>query len=259
MDVDGVITNLKDKKANPQMLERLYQELKRDIPVALNTGRSLDAVIEKVIKPLTKNKNSKSFLKKLFVVGEKGGTWMTFDENGTPQQHVDKSISIPSNLQKDIKDIITANYSKSMFYDTPKKTMISTEMKDGYNIGKYEKDQRLLLVQVKKIIKRYGLEKVLIIELNPIALDIQHKYVGKHLGVKRILTWFRERKINVLNFTTIGDMPSDIKMAEEFHKNNFPVTHVHVGEKKMEDKYPFKVINTSSRYEKGAKEYLNGL
>lgn len=259
MDVDGVITNLKNKKANPQMLQYLYQELKKGMPVALNTGRSLDTVAQRVINHLTKDKSNKSFLKNLIVVGEKGGTWMTFGDNGESQKHVDASISISSNLQKDIRDIITSKCSKSMFYDTTKKTMISTEMKDGYNMGEYEKNQKLLAPEVKKIIKKYGLEKVLIIELNPIALDVQHKYVGKHLGIRRILNWLRERKINVLNFITIGDMPSDIKMAEEIHKNNFSVTHVYVGEKKIEDQYPFKIITTANKYEKGAEEYLNGL
>lgn len=259
MDVDGVITNLKDKNANPQMLQHLYQELKKRVPLALNTGRSLDTVVQKVINQLTKDKSNKRFLKNLIVVGEKGGTWMTFDDNGKFQKHVDASISISPNVQKDIEDLIADKYYKSMFYDTSKKTMVSTEMKDGYDMDKYEKDQKLLAGQVEKIIKRYKLEKVLMMELNPIALDVQYKFVGKHLGVKRILNWLKENKIKMLNFTTIGDMPSDIKMAEELHKNNFSVTHVHVGEKKMEDKYPFKVTNASSRYEKGAEKYLNGL
>ena len=259
MDVDGVITNLKTKKANPQMLQYIYKELINSMPVALNTGRSLDAVIEKVITPLTANHLDKSFLKNLIVVGEKGGTWMTFDKNGEPQRHIDKSISISSNLQRDIRDLITAKYSKSMFYDMPKKTMVSTEMKDGYDMKKYAGDQKLLLLEVKEIIKKYNLENILEIELNPIALDVQHKYVGKHLGIRRILNWIAEKKIRVSNFTTIGDMPSDIKMAQELYKNNFPVMHVHVGGKKMEDKNPFKVVTTSDKFEKGTVEFLKSL
>lgn len=259
MDVDGVITNLKDKRANPQMLQHLYQELVKGKPVALNTGRSLDTVMEKVIAPLTENHPDKSFLENLIAVGEKGGTWMTFGKEGKPQEHVDESISVSSNLQANIQNLIASKYSRSMFYDSSKKTMVSIEMKDGYDISKYERDQELLVPQVEKIIKRHGLEKNLVIELNPIAIDIQNKNVGKHLGMRHVLNWLRKRKIKVLNFITIGDMPSDIKMAEELHRNNFLVTHIHVGDKIKEHKYPFRIINTSSRYEKGAKEYLNGL
>lgn len=256
MDVDGVITNLKDKKANPRMIQHIYNELANGITVALNTGRSLDAVAGKVISPLTLNYNNKSFLEKLIVVGEKGGTWMTFDEDGEPQKHVDKSISISPKLKKDIGNLIAAKYSKSMFYDMPKKTMISIEMKDGYGMSKYEKNQRLLIPEVEKVIERHGLKKVLTIEPNPIALDIQNKHVGKHLGIKRILNWLKERKIKVSSFITIGDMPSDVKMAEELYKNNFSVTHVHVGEKKIEGKRPFEIIATANHYENGALEFL---
>lgn len=256
MDVDGVITNLKDKKANPQMLRHIYKELINATPVALNTGRSLDAVVEKVINPLTKNKADKSFLKNLIVVGEKGGTWMTFDEKGVSYDHVDKTISISKVLQNEIKNLVQTQYADSMFYDTPKKTMISTEMKDGYDMNKYAQDQSLLTSQVDKIIRKYSLEKGLVKDSNPIALDVQHKYVGKHLGVRRILNWLRERKIKVLNFATIGDMQSDIKMAEELHKNNFSVTHIHVGEKKLQGQHPFEIITTANQYENGALEFL---
>ena len=259
MDVDGVVANLKNKKANPQMLQYIYKELINSMPVALNTGRSLDTVVEKVISPLTKNKNNKSFLKNLIVVGEKGGTCMTFDKNGQPQRHIDKSISISPNLQRDIRDLVAAKYSRSMFYDMPKKTMVSTEMKDGYDMKKYAGDQKLLLLGVKEIIKKYNLENILEIELNPIALDVQHKYVGKHLGIRRILNWIAEKKIRVSNFTTIGDMPSDIKMAQELNKNNFSIIHVYVGEKEMEGQYPFEVITTERKYEEGAQEYLSNL
>lgn len=259
MDVDGVITNLKEKKANPRMIQHVYNELVNGIPVALNTGRSLDAVVEKVIVPLTANHPNKNFLEKLIVALEKGGTWMTFDEDGEPQEHIDESISVPTELQSGIQNLINAKYFNSMFYDSPKKTMISIEMKDGYDMSKYAQDQKLLISEVKKIIKKYGLENVLEIEPNPIALDIQNKNVGKDLGIKRILNWLSVRKIKVSSFTTIGDMPSDIKMAEELHNNNFSVTHVHVGENRIEGKRPFEIITTASHYENGALEFLKTL
>lgn len=256
MDVDGVISSLKEKKARPEILEHIAQELKNGKPVALNTGRSLDWVVTRAGRTLINNPEIKTFLKNLIIVGEKGGTWMTFDDNGKPQEHVDESISISPKLKKEIRDLITAKYYRSMFYDTPKKTMISTEMKDGYDMSEYEKDQRLLIPEVEKVIKRHGLEKVLTIELNPIALDIQNKHVGKHLGIQRILNWLSVRKIRMPSFITIGDMPSDIKMAEELHKNNFSVTHVHVGGKKIEGKRPFEIITTASHYENGTLEFL---
>lgn len=260
MDVDGVITNLKDKKANPRMIQHIHNELANGITVALNTGRSLDAVVGKVISPLTLNHPNKSFLEKLIVVGEKGGVWMTFDDKGEPQKHVDESISIDPNLQRDIQSLISTKYSESMFYDAPKKTMASSEMKDGYDMDKYAEDQKLLIPEVDELIKKYGLEDILEQEPNPIALDVQNINVGKDLGIKRILSWLKERKIKILSFTTIGDSPSDIKMAQELNRNNLSVRHVHVGKKGIHDNsHPFEIITTEKEYEKGAEEYLNGL
>ena len=259
MDVDGVISSLKEKKAKPEVLQHIARELKNGKPVALNTGRSLDWVLEKTLPPLINDSKIKKHLTNLIVVGEKGGTWMTFDKNGQPEVHVDETISIPQNLQRDIKDLVESKYARSMFYDSPKKTMISTEMRDGYDMKDYEEDQKLLAPEVDELIKKYGLENILVVEPNPIAYDIQNKEVGKHLGVKRILDWLKDKKLNVSRFITIGDSPSDIKMAQELYKNNFSIIHVYVGEKKMEGKNPFKVVATSDKLEKGTLEFLQSL
>ena len=259
LDVDGVISSLKEKKARPEILEYVAEKLRNGKPVAFNTGRSLDWVVTRAGKTLIDNPGIKKFLKNLIIVGEKGGTWMTFDDEGRPQEHVDESISVSSDLQVDIQNLITTKYSESMFYDSPKKTMSSSEMKDGYDMNKYAQDQKLLIPQVEEIIKRYGLENILEIEPNPIALDVQNRNVGKDLGIKRILNWLKACKIKVLSFTTIGDSPSDIKMAQELKKNNFSVRHVHVGKKGVHNGlYPFEVITTKKEYDEGADEFLKG-
>ncbi len=260
LDVDGVISNLKSKKARPEILQHITQKLKNGKPVALNTGRSLHWIITRAGKTLVNNPQIKTFLKNLIIVGEKGGTWMTFDDEGKPQEYVDTTISASSNLQNDIKILINTKHSKSMFYDATKKTMVSIEMQEGYDLNKYAQDQKLSIPQIKEVIKKYGLENILEIEPNPIALDVQNKNVGKDLGAKRILNWLAERKLKVLSFITIGDSKSDIKMAQEINKNNPSVVHVHVGKKGVYDNsYPFEIITTEKEYEEGAKEYLNNL
>lgn len=260
LDVDGVISSLKDKKPNKVVLQHIFTELKKGMPVALNTGRSIEWVITRTGKPIIENPTLKKTLHNFIIVGEKGGTWMTFDENGKSQEYIDESISISPKLQKNIKRIVKKEYSESMFYDISKKTMISTEMKDGYNMKKYLEDQNLLIPIIDSLIKKYGLEKILVMEPNPIALDVQNEHVGKHLGVKRILNWLRAEKIKVSNFTTIGDSKSDIKMAEELNRNNLSVIHVHVGKKGVHEiSYPFEVITTEKEYDEGAGEFLSEL
>ncbi|MBI4089198.1 MAG: hypothetical protein HY424_00655 [Candidatus Levybacteria bacterium] len=260
LDVDGVISNLKDKKSNPEVLRYIAKELRNGKPVALNTGRSTEWVLERTLQPLVDDLETRKYLKNLIIVGEKGGTWMDFDENGQPQDHIDKSISIPQNLQNDVRSLVNSKYSDSTFFDLTKRTMISTEMRDGYDMTSYGEDQKLLAPQVDELIRKYQLENVLVVEPNPIAYDIQNIEVGKHLGIKRILNWLKDKGMKIVKFTTIGDSPGDIKMAQELNKNNLKVRHVHVGKKGThEDSYPFEVITTEREYEEGTEDFLKGL
>ncbi len=259
MDVDGVISDLKEKKPSPKIIQHIYNELEKGIPIALNTGRGLPAVIEKVINLLMKNHADKSFLKNLLVVGEKGGTWMTFDENGKSTKHVDSTIIVPNLFRKDVRNLIVSKYSHSMFFDDTKDTMTSVEMNDGYDIEKYLEDQKKLIPEVNSLLDKHRLHDDLRLEPNQIAIDVQDKRIGKHLGITRLLEWLKDKNVQVKKFTTMGDNESDIKMAEELHDNNFQVDHLHVGEKAIKSQYPFKLITSIKHYTQGTEEFLKGL
>ena len=139
-DIDGVISDLKEKTSNPTILKYIAEELKNGNPIALNTGRSLDWIIKRGVKTLITDSKIKPFIKNLIIVGEKGGSWLTFDENGNPQQHINKSLSVSLNLKEEIGKLAVSKYSESMFLDEGKKTAITVEMNDGYDIEKYKKD-----------------------------------------------------------------------------------------------------------------------
>lgn len=260
-DVDGVICSLKEKNPNPTILTYIADELKKNHLVALNTGRSLDWVVKRAAKTLINNSNIKPFLRNFIVVGEKGGVWSTFDKNGDLQEHVDKSLSVSLNLKKEIGKIVASKYSNSMFLDEGKKTAISVEMNDGYDLQKYQQDQNSLIIDINSLIKKYKLEDALILTPNPIAIDVDTKGVGKHLGIRRILDILESKKMKAKTFITIGDLPADFKMAEELHRKNLPVEFVFVGDKRTLTKktYPFKITFTKNQYEKGTLEFLKSL
>ena len=67
MDVDGVISSLKEKKAKPEVLQHIAKELKNGKPVVLNTGRSLDWVLERTLPPLINDSKIKKHLTNLFL------------------------------------------------------------------------------------------------------------------------------------------------------------------------------------------------
>ena len=258
-DIDCVISDLKEKTSNPTILKYIAEELKNGNPIALNTGRSLDWIIKRGVKTLITDSKIKPFIKNLIIVGEKGGSWLTFDENGNPQQHINKSLSVSLNLKEEIGKLAVSKYSESMFLDEGKKTAITVEMNDGYDIEKYKKDQKSLIPEVNLLIKKYHLTDKLFLTPNPIAIDVDTRGVGKHLGLKRILDILKERKIKIQKFITIGDQKADFKMAEELHIQGFPIMHVHVGENNMNINREFPVKITKNKFEKGTLEFLKSL
>ena len=83
LDVDGVVTNPVEKKiTEPQIFDAIISNLTQGNPVALNTGRSNEWMIDRVIKPLNEKVADKSLLKNFFAVGEKGLTWTSFAPDG---------------------------------------------------------------------------------------------------------------------------------------------------------------------------------
>lgn len=95
-DIDGVVTNPSEKKVKePQILIYIVDKLKLKEPVAFNTGRSSSWLAERVINPLLQMIEDKNVLQNFIAVSEKGGCWITFDKNGTMQEHKDNSISVP--------------------------------------------------------------------------------------------------------------------------------------------------------------------
>lgn len=261
MDVDGVITNLKDKKANPQMLQYLYQELKKGIPLALNTGRSIEWVKNRVINPLIEKVKDKSILHNFLALGEKGGTWAEFDENGNLLESKNDNISVPKDIQKEVRNLINNEYSDSMFFDESKLTMISTEMKDGHSLEDYKEKQRILSSELQTLLTDKHLAEKFKVDPTTIAVDIENKYVGKGFAVKRMIEWVKSRGIKPQMFIAFGDSSSsDISMAEEIHSQGLSVEFVYVGKEHIDaSSFPFTIHQTQTKFEKGTLEFLQTL
>lgn len=253
-DCDGVLTDPTEKKiTTPGLAKLIAQRIDAGDIVSINTGRSLTWLEEHgVLGEIEKALKDKSKLADFIAIGEKGGTWLTF-ENNEWVTHVDPDIKMPKNLQTKIKDLIEKEFSDSMFYDESKLTMISTEMHDGFNIPDYTKHQGKLEAQMKKIIEADEFKSLdLAIDPTIIAVDIQNKHVGKHLGARRILDWLAEKGISPDHFITIGDSQSDTEMAQELQTNH-SVEFVFVGDpaKLNSDKLTCPVKFTKKRFGEG--------
>ncbi len=278
-DVDGVITNPREKRVTKvELLERLATELELNTPVILNTGRSNEWMIERVILPLKDKLNDKTALSNFFAVGEKGLTWVSFDEDANIKQGVfnrngalvegfDLSVFLDNQtvehfqtLERETKQLIDSKYSHSTFFDATKKAMISTEMHDGYDQPKYALEQIQFTADLHELLKREGLEGKFKVDPTTIATDIQIPEAGKHLGAKHILDWLKSANINPKHFITFGDSASDLEMADYLNEQNLSVDFIFVGGKEnLSITRPYRIHYTTKSFDEGTLEYLSGL
>ncbi len=260
-DVDGVITNPSLKLVeHKEILQKIANLLSSNNLIALNTGRSLSWVNERIIPPLLEYISAKITLKNLFAVGEKGGTWFNFDDNGTIQFHKDESISVPFDLQEKIKELISNSFSETMFYDDTKETMISTEMRDGLSIDEYKKSQKELITKMTAILGEMQLTQTLEIDPTTIATDIENQIVGKDYAMERIIDWISHSGLEPKRFITFGDSKSDIPMAEKLYEHKLPVSFVYVGNDNLNtSSMQFPTIITQEKFDKGTLEFLTKL
>ena len=261
-DVDGVITNPSEKRiTEPEILDEIIKRLEKGEPVALNTERSIKWVIERVINPLVEKTEDKSILQNFFAVGEKGGTWVEFDENGNLQEGKDNSISVAPDIQEEVRSIINNKYADSMFFDETKLTMISTEMKDGHSLDDYRQQQKPLIEELEMLLANKNLQDKFKVDPTTIAIDIENKFVGKHFAAKRIIEWVKNKGISPRRYIAFGDsFRSDVPMAEEIHSQGFPVEFVYVGEENVQTAdYPFPINQPIAHFGNGTLEYLKTL
>lgn len=262
MDVDGVITNPQEKRiTEPEILDQIAKRLEKGEPVALNTGRSVEWMKNRILNPLAQIVKDKKMLINFLAVAEKGGAWAEFDEEGNIIESKDDSISVPDNLKEEIRNIVNIQYSDTMFFDESKLTMISTEMKDGHPLEDYREKQRTLVSQLKTLLANKGLEDNLKIDPTTIAIDIENKHVGKHFAVKRIIEWLKNKGISPKRYIAFGDtFKSDIPMAEEIHSQGLLVEFVYVGKENIQTSdYPFPINQPIAHFGNGTLEYLKSL
>ncbi|MFA6306647.1 MAG: HAD hydrolase family protein [Patescibacteria group bacterium] len=258
-DVDGVLTHPSEKKVTePEIFFQLIKRLEAGEPVALNTGRATDFMLEKIIEPLEKMVANKKILHNLLAVGEKGAVTVTFNDQGEKKLYIDESISVPEWLQKEVMALVNQRFSATMFYDKTKKTMISIEMLDNLELEKFKEEQNLLNQALAELLVKYKLTDDYKIDPSRIATDIENKHVGKHLGAGRALAWLDKKKIRPEQFIAFGDSPSDVAMAEELNRRGLKMQFVFVGERELlaDKKMDFAVDYTENHCEKGVIEYM---
>lgn len=260
-DVDGVLTDPVSKLVTePELLDYILMFLSRGDPVAFNTGRSLEWLQERVLPPLFAKAEDLRIFTRFIVIGEKGETWMVWDEKGAMRQQTTEGLSMPQELRNKCRELIEKQYSDAMFFDTTKTVMITAEMQDNYDIQKFQATKNQFIEELHSILVSLGLDKSYVLHKDAISVSIEHKHVGKALGAKRFLTFLKERDLQPEQFYCFGDTITDIEMADALQKRGEDVTLVYTGDKKQLGKItkPYPIVFATG-YTQGTLAYLKSL
>lgn len=253
-DVDGVLVDPVTKTADTDVLPFLVKILEKGDFLALNTGRSLSWTEEKILSPLLDLATNHELFKNIFVVCEMGNVLVTFENNGWNKKLLDNPL--PEDLQEKMRTL-AEEYKESVFYDASKETMISIEMRDGYDIKKFEGIVKDLYEKVEEILRTSYHSMELRVDATQIALDVQYEDAGKQLGAERIEDFMLERAIKPEEIYTFGDSPSDTQMAEGL-QDKYKVTFVYVGDKTKlnTDNLTCEMVYPGEKFTKGTLEFL---
>lgn len=230
-DIDGVLSDPLEKGViHPELFDLIIDRLEAGEPVALNTGRSTEWAIEKIVNPILERVTDKDILENLSVIGEKGNTWAVIDNEGSILQGK-AEVGVDQELVDRLATLVEENYSHMMANLDPKTTMISYEMIKGVKLADFTAMQPAFKEDVRHILEELGKESSLIVDTTTIAVDIESPYAGKALGAARFVKILKERNINFSHaeFNTYGDSASDADMAKELARRGLKGEFVYVG------------------------------
>ena len=227
LDVDGVITDPIEKRViHESIIDDLADKLNNGNPVGLNSGRSTAWVEANVLPHLTGRIIRPDALQNLIIIGEKGGTWTTFSEDGVRMHDASPKLKLPTGVREKVDELLNKKYSESMFISEEKESMLSVEMRDGYDLSDFKQQQQDFLQEAANIVADRDDWHI---DPTTIATDFENIHAGKALGADRFLDFLKARNIVVANIEAYGDSASDLAMADELERRGQAVEFSYVG------------------------------
>jgi len=258
LDVDGVITDIREKSADPEVINGLAGKLSVGEPVVLNTGRSLEFTKERVLKLIEEQVPEKKMLEGVCVVGEKGGTYGFYNSEGAWEEYVNESLlGVGFELIQDEARKISEESGGLLIYDESKQTMITLEMKDGGNPDEFARVQGDYADRLKTKLKELGMESTHQVDPTTIAIDVQSVGVGGKAEASALLAALLKQKgIEPREFICLGDSSSDTEMRRGLEDSGIFSRYVNVGKAALTEEGALMTIHTEEDYTKGAAKVL---
>ena len=246
LDVDGPIASPVSRSvAIPSILEDLVLLAAAGVPIAFITGRSDSFIRDEVITPLLAVGLSEALAipgTRMFGVFEKGAAWAPVTSAGLGEIVVDQSVALPQAVVDEIRELVAAEYSDTMFFDETKHAMISVEQRTDVSRETYLPEQDRFNAAAFAVVERHGLgvrlgERVapdaagnVPFRLDPtiISTDIESVLLDKDRGAERTLEFFATSGPLPRVWRSVGDSRSDYLMADHVHSAGYEVAHVDV-------------------------------
>jgi hypothetical protein len=245
LDVDGVVSDPFEKRVTePAFFTAFAAALGRGEAVALNTGRSIAWLLERVIEPLRARVPDACALARFAAVGEKGATWAWFDERGAMHRGRADELAVAPSVRDAVRAIVEASYAEWMYFDETKETMVSVELRVGCAPEAFAGAQRRLVRELSSRFRPSLERRELRIDATVIATDLQHGSAGKALGARRFLDLLAMQRRTPERFVAFGDSGSDLEMADELQRQGRRVEFVYVARERPPDglRKPYPIV-----------------
>lgn len=245
LDVDGPISSPVTRTiSEPGLGQSLTTLANAGIPIAFNTGRSDDFLLQEVL-PVMQHYGLDPAAP-VWGISEKAGSWFSFAD---PSQIViDRELELPRQLRDDLRTLLQTKFADLAFYDETKHTMVSFEQRTNISNEHFLARRDTMDLAVGELIASHGLayvwegrpdrnwappghqgEATVRIDPTIIATDIEHVGTGKDTGASRFVRLLTEAQVPVpTTWRTMGDSRTDYAMARWLKGGGYTVAHVDV-------------------------------
>jgi hypothetical protein len=241
LDVDGPIASPDTRTiATASIITDLITLAGANVPIGFITGRSAQFISEQVVTPLVAA--GLPAVMRMYGVCEKGAVWFPISDTGMGEVVVDASVALPDDVVGRIRDLVTADYADTMFFDETKLAMVSVEQRTDVDRAAYHVAQASFEAAAFTIMVEHGLgvrfgdlvspdstgAVPFRIDTTIISTDIESVNLDKDHAAARALAFFAEGGTLPRVWRSVGDSRSDYKMADHLHAAGFDVAHVDV-------------------------------
>jgi hypothetical protein len=240
LDVDGPIASpITRTVAIPSIISDLVILANLGIPIAFNTGRSDVFIRDQVLKPMLAGGLVPEA--RVYGVCEKGAVWFGGTMSTFDGVHVDETVAIPREIVDELREVVAARYSDTMFFDETKRAMVSVEQRTDVSSEAYQAQQLRFDAEAADAFARRGLEGFRI-DPTIISTDVESALLGKALGAERALELMEVTGGIPRLWRTVGDSRSDYSMADYLHERGFDVAHLDVRPEDGVPETPYEVL-----------------